>query len=41
MSAYCASEACIAQLTKVTAVKCATNRTGIRVNSSHPGIIEI
>jgi len=40
MSAYCASKAGLAQLTKVAALECAQNRTKIRVNSIHPGIIE-
>lgn len=40
MAAYCASKAGLAQLTKVAALLCANNRTGIRVNSIHPGIIE-
>lgn len=40
MSAYCASKAALSQLTKVAALECAQNRTGIRVNSIHPGIIE-
>nr|WP_243694879.1 SDR family oxidoreductase [Labedella populi] len=40
MSAYSASKAALAQLTKVAALECAQNRTGIRVNSIHPGIIE-
>jgi NAD(P)-dependent dehydrogenase (short-subunit alcohol dehydrogenase family) len=40
MSAYCASKAGIAQLTKVAALECAQNRTGIRVNSIHPGIVD-
>ncbi len=40
MSAYCASKAGLAQLTKVAALECAQNKTGIRVNSIHPGIIE-
>ncbi|RDV13316.1 SDR family NAD(P)-dependent oxidoreductase [Pontibacter diazotrophicus] len=40
MSAYCASKAGLAHLTKVAALECAQNRTGIRVNSIHPGIIE-
>jgi NAD(P)-dependent dehydrogenase (short-subunit alcohol dehydrogenase family) len=40
MSAYCASKAGIAQLTKVAALECAQNRTKIRVNSIHPGIVE-
>jgi NAD(P)-dependent dehydrogenase (short-subunit alcohol dehydrogenase family) len=40
MSAYCASKAGLAHLTKVAALECAQNKTGIRVNSIHPGIIE-
>jgi NAD(P)-dependent dehydrogenase (short-subunit alcohol dehydrogenase family) len=40
MSAYCASKAALAHLTKVAALECAQNRTGIRVNSIHPGIIK-
>lgn len=39
MSAYCASKAGVAHLSKVAALECAQNRTGIRVNSLHPGII--
>lgn len=40
MAAYCASKAALAHLTKVAALECAQNRTGIRVNSIHPGIIK-
>lgn len=40
MSAYCASKAGLAHLTRVAALECAQNRTNIRVNSIHPGIIE-
>lgn len=40
MSAYCASKGGVRHLTKVAAVECAQNRTGIRVNSIHPGIVK-
>jgi NAD(P)-dependent dehydrogenase (short-subunit alcohol dehydrogenase family) len=40
MSAYCASKGGVRHLTKVAAVECAQNKTGIRVNSIHPGIIK-
>lgn len=40
MAAYCASKAGLAQLTKVAALECANTKTGIRVNSVHPGIID-
>jgi NAD(P)-dependent dehydrogenase (short-subunit alcohol dehydrogenase family) len=40
MSAYCASKGGVRHLTKVAAVECAQNKTGIRVNSIHPGIVK-
>ncbi len=40
MSAYCASKGGVKNLTKVAALECAQKRTGIRVNSIHPGIIK-
>jgi NAD(P)-dependent dehydrogenase (short-subunit alcohol dehydrogenase family) len=40
MSAYCASKGGVRHLTKVAALECAQNRTGIRVNSIHPGIVK-
>jgi len=39
-SAYCASKGAVRLLTKAAAVECAQLRTGIRVNSVHPGLIE-
>jgi NAD(P)-dependent dehydrogenase (short-subunit alcohol dehydrogenase family) len=39
MSAYCASKAGVAQLTKVAALECAQMKTNIRVNSLHPGMV--
>lgn len=39
-AAYCASKGAVRLLTKSAAVECAQLKTGIRVNSLHPGIIE-
>lgn len=39
MSAYCATKAAIAHLTKVAALECASAKNNIRVNSMHPGMI--
>ena len=39
MSAYCATKAAIAHLTKVAALECAQAKRNIRVNSMHPGMI--
>ena len=39
MSAYCASKAGIAHLTKVAALECAQAKKNIRVNSLHPGMV--
>lgn len=39
MSAYCASKAGVAHLTKVAALECAQGKKNIRVNSLHPGIV--
>lgn len=39
-SAYCASKAGLKMLTKVAALESAYDKTGVRVNSIHPGLIE-
>lgn len=39
-AAYCASKGAVRLLTKAAAVECAQLKTGIRVNSLHPGLIE-
>ncbi len=39
MSAYCASKAAVAQLSKVAALECAQGKMNIRVNSLHPGMV--
>jgi NAD(P)-dependent dehydrogenase (short-subunit alcohol dehydrogenase family) len=39
MSAYCASKAGVAQLSKVAALECAQAKLNIRVNSLHPGMV--
>lgn len=40
LSAYCASKGAVRLLTKATAMECAALKTGIRVNSVHPGIVK-
>ena len=40
MSGYCASKAGVRHMSKVAALECAQNKTGIRVNSVHPGTID-
>ena len=37
LTAYCASKAAVAMLTKCVALHCGTQRYGIRCNSVHPG----
>lgn len=39
MSAYCASKAAVAQLSKVAALECAQAKANIRINSLHPGMV--
>ena len=39
MSAYCASKAAVAQISKVAALECAQAKMNIRVNSLHPGMV--
>jgi 3alpha(or 20beta)-hydroxysteroid dehydrogenase len=39
-ASYCASKGAVRLLTKTAAVECAMLKTGIRINSLHPGIIE-
>jgi len=40
LHAYCASKGAVRLLTKSAAVECAQLKTGVRVNSIHPGVIE-
>lgn len=40
LHAYCASKGAVRLLTKSSAVECAQRKTGVRVNSIHPGVIE-
>lgn len=39
-SAYCASKGAVRLFSKAAAIECAEMKTGIRVNSVHPGIID-
>jgi NAD(P)-dependent dehydrogenase (short-subunit alcohol dehydrogenase family) len=40
MTAYCASKAGLRHFTKAAALECAHYKTGVRVNSVHPGIVD-
>jgi 3alpha(or 20beta)-hydroxysteroid dehydrogenase len=40
LHAYCASKGAVRLLTKSAAIECAQLKTGVRVNSIHPGVIE-
>jgi 3alpha(or 20beta)-hydroxysteroid dehydrogenase len=39
VAAYCASKGAVSLMTKSIAVECAALKTGIRVNSIHPGVV--
>jgi len=40
LSAYCASKGAVRTMTKAVAVECGKLKTGIRVNSVHPGVVD-
>src|SRR3546814_2186762 len=41
MAAYCGSKGAIRMMTKAVALECAGLRNKVRVNSIHPGVVEI